>query len=117
MDRDPGLIPIKRAVSVKGQMAKLPGRLRYSRGRAADKNGGRVKSKPLFMIWVGAEEPGIITAGKRYRILSKRREDPIYPGAGYWYSYEIKHDDGQLGFAASHLFMPVKKTRMGVTHP
>lgn len=72
-------------------------------------------TKPLFMIWVGMDDPGLVTAGKVYRILEKQKEDPIYPGAKAWYSYAFKHDDGQVGFAASHLFMPVKKTIMGVS--
>jgi hypothetical protein len=69
-----------------------------------------VKKKPLIMIWVGMDDPGIVTAGKPYRILYKQRnQDQHY---GIWYSYAFKHDDGEVGLADSRLFAKPKPRRM-----
>lgn len=70
------------------------------------------KVKQLRMLFIAGDEPGLTTSGRLYTILTKRRERPLYPGGPHWYSYQIKHDDGQVGWCASHLFMSPKKRRI-----
>ena len=70
--------------------------------------------KPVWMIFVGVTNEGQVEAGKRYKIIGKEREEPLYPGGKSWYTYVFIDDKGQEDRAASHLFLPIKKTRMGI---
>lgn len=67
------------------------------------------KAKQLRMIFIAGDEPGITTGGRLYTIMSKRRE--MHPDGTYWYSYQITHDDGVVGWVASKLFMSPKPRR------
>jgi hypothetical protein len=68
-----------------------------------------MNDKPLIMIWVGMDDPGIVTAGKEYKILGKRKEE--HQGQ-VWYSYAFKHDDGDVDYADSRLFARPKARRI-----
>jgi len=70
--------------------------------------------KPIWMIFVGASCEGHVEAGKRYKIVEKEREEPMYPGGKVWYTYFFIDDAGNKEPAASHLFLPMKKRKMGM---
>jgi len=70
--------------------------------------------KPIWMIFVGASHEGHVEAGKMYKIVGKQREAPLYPGGKVWYTYIFIDDAGNPEPAASHLFVPAKKKKMGM---
>jgi hypothetical protein len=66
--------------------------------------------KQLRMVFIAGDEPGITTGGKLYIIMTKRRDR--WPDGRITYSYQITHDDGTVGWAASHLFMSPKRRKV-----
>lgn len=69
--------------------------------------------KPTWMIFVGASHEGHVEAGKRYKVVAKQKESPLYKGGPGWYTYIFIDDAGREEPAASHLFLPIKKRKLG----